>query len=108
MATAAPIDAERTRLLLERAERALKTFLAAQDAQNKARQNGEKYKYIAERLAEVRQVLEERVTTPVTIGPVADARNLYWDEPVSAEEKNLLDRTFELFHYLREQGYGHK
>jgi hypothetical protein len=61
--------------------------------------------YIEARMKEIKSWINGEIK-PEDIGPLADARNIFWDEPVTSLQKEYCESVFQLFYFLRKQSIG--
>jgi len=61
--------------------------------------------YIEARMKEIKSWINGEIK-PVGIGPLADARNMLWDAPMTSLQKEYCESVFQLFNFLRNQSIG--
>ena len=63
------------------------------------------YEYLNTRMEEIRRWIDGEIE-PAAIGLLADARNIFWDEPETPLQQKYCERVFQLFNFLRKQNIG--
>lgn len=91
------------------ARASLDLFLHSPDRQDLAWRNAKNahMDYLESRMLEVQKWLHGDISDG-EIGPLADARNIYWDEPQTPLQKEYCDKVLHLFNFLRKHGIGVK
>jgi hypothetical protein len=63
------------------------------------------YEYLNTRMEEIRRWIDGEIE-PTAIGSLADARNIFWDEPETPLQQKYCESIFQLFNFLRKQNIG--
>lgn len=93
--------------LWDSAMNSLNAFLKSSEARDIdwKRAKAAHFDYIEARMEEIRRWLDCEIP-PDKIGPLADARNIFWDEPETSLQKEYCESVFKLFNLLRQQKIG--
>ena len=97
----------RAKDLWNSARNSLNRFLGSAEAPDIDWRNFKKehLEYLETRMKEIKSWINGKLKAE-DIGPLADARNIFWDAPDTSLQQEYCESVFQLFNFLRKQGIG--